>query len=98
MLSHEEERDMRWNDFRNKYGHYPNEDFCDLCQTYFNVEDLLSVKFVSDVKTWIGKTCDYCLKDVRKRLSKTSGSDNKPVQLTLQFLDVDSTSIGKSRP
>ena len=90
MLSYEEERQIKWDIFRNKYGHYPDEKKCNYCNNYYisnivhRVRDLFPPQgdFLNPyIKTLM--ICDLCLHekqvlgDVKKRL------DKYPVQLNL---------------
>ncbi len=93
MLSYEEERQIRWEQFRNKYGHYPDEKQCNYCNNYYiknivhRVRDLFPPQS-SFLNPYIKKLliCDLCLHDkqvlgdVKKRLLK------HPVQLSLPLV------------
>lgn len=111
MLSHKEELELRWNDFKRRYGHYPDERQCTWCGLYFKTSKLIQFKIVLGPKSlhqkfyppqaenWL--ICETCLEipasEVRKGLNESGRSDGIPVQLPLEFPDVNSPCICKSR-
>jgi hypothetical protein len=112
MLSKEEEHELRWEDYRRKYGHYPNETKCSHCNqvqktdTMTKMKDIFTPDFMSTLPPHWGDwlMCDDCSgmkksdkSSRRKGLFKSGGRNNKPVQLPLKFPNIDSSSISKPR-
>jgi len=107
MLSKEEERQMRWEAFFYRHGYYPDESLCSHCHqpqktnTMTRMKDIFTPDFMSTLPAHWGDwlMCDDCSgrPNMRKRLSKPIRSDSKPVQLSLEFPDVNSSSISKPR-
>ena len=107
MLSHEEERELERHEFYRKWGHWPNEEPCSFCgkaqkkNTMVTMETVLGSSYMKRLPPhWRDYLlCDDCSgrREMRETLSKSGRSDGVPVQLPLQFPDVDSSSISKSR-
>jgi hypothetical protein len=112
MLSHEEEHEIRLEEFYRKYGHYPDETPCSYCgqtqktNTMAQMKDIFTEPFLSTLPPhWVyWLLCVNCSgrskkssSNVRKGFSKSTGGSDKPVQLSLEFPDINSSSISKSR-
>jgi len=107
MLSFEEERDIERQNFYKRWGHYPDESLCSHCNqpqktiTMTRMGDVFTDDFMNTLpyhwRDWL--MCDDCSgrPNMRKSFSKPIRCDGKPIQLSLQFPDVDGSSISKPR-